>query len=398
MTKNLLRPGPDLDELLGAQMDAFTYTLRKAAAGGAHSGKLLAWLGQTFFLANARSFYGPENPFASEPELLDAFIDWEGGLLELVVSPAPWLTARKACAGREKLVAAMLRFFDSGRHQQASRLVQERTETSKKFGLSNAEIARSELMLLFAVTANAMPVAFWMLCHAFTDPNLLAALRKQIADRAVSADGNTRYISAAALKRACPLLVSTYRETLRVSANLASVRFVREDIWVADQYLLKKGAIVQVAGGQVHHEKEIWGADADVFRADRFMEEAAAAARAEGEHDQQQEDSGTEPRDGEKKTERAVPRPKNVPAASFRAFGGGMVICPGRHFAVMELIGFVATVLLTFDISETDGSALLLPEKNNCKLPLGSMKPVKDPRVTIQPRQGMEHLKWDLIL
>jgi hypothetical protein len=75
-----------------------------------------------------------------------------------------------------------------------------------------------------------------------------------------------------------------------------------------------------------------------------------------------------------------------------------MVICTGRHFAVMELIGFVATVLLTFDISETDGLALLMPEKNNCKLPLGSMKPVKGPRVTIQPRQGMENLKWDLIL
>ena len=53
VTKNLLRPGPDLDELLGAQMDAFTYTLRKAAGGNGKFTFALALLSFVCFIAIA---------------------------------------------------------------------------------------------------------------------------------------------------------------------------------------------------------------------------------------------------------------------------------------------------------------------------------------------------------
>ena len=69
--------------------------------------------------------------------------------------------------------------------------------------------------------------------------------------------------------------------------------------------ILPKGSFVGVPVYGVHHQKAVWGDDADTFVPDRWLAEDAASQK----------------------------RAKN----SYFAFGGGMRACPGSRFALLEI-------------------------------------------------------------
>ena len=143
---------------------------------------------------------------------------------------------------------------------------------------------------------------------------------------------------------------------------------------IADKYLLKKDSIIQVASGVIHMDEKIWGEDAGEFNARRFMSASETEKTA------------------------TAPLPKNVPSAAFRAFGGGSVICPGRHFAQSEIVGFVAAVVMGFDFEDPGGGVIQLPKRNNEVLPLAVIKPRDECNVVITRRKGLENVKWELEL
>ena len=89
----------------------------------------------------------------------------------------------------------------------------------------------------------------------------------------------------------------------------------------------------------------------------------------------------------------ASPLRKGVPSAAFRAFGGGTVICPGRHFAQSELMTLAAVLALGFEITNPDGTPLSLPEKDEEKIRLAMVKPKLDPRVNVRRRKGWEDVE-----
>lgn len=41
-------------------------------------------------------------------------------------------------------------------------------------------------------------------------------------------------------------------------------------------------------------------------------------------------------------------------AAAFRGFGGGITLCPGRHFATSEILLLATSLLLRFDLRPVD--------------------------------------------
>ena len=90
--------------------------------------------------------------------------------------------------------------------------------------------------------------------------------------------------------------------------------------------------------------------------------------------------------------------PNGVPSAAFRAFGGGTVICPGRHFAQSELMTLLAVLALGFDIADPGGGPLQVPQKDDTRIPLSVMKPVEDPKVRISRRPGLENVEWRIVL
>lgn len=100
-----------------------------------------------------------------------------------------------------------------------------------------------------------------------------------------------------------------------------SVREVVEDTYL-DQWLLKKGAILQMPSRVVHQDVSLWGGSVGEFNPRRFLAE----------------EKGNRPSDH-----------------CFRPFGGGKTLCPGPHFATNEVLAVVALFISRFEMKPVDG-------------------------------------------
>ena len=387
MIAGVLGPGPTLNNMSQTQLEIFTETISRIQPEGDETVvELHSWLREQFTMSNAKAIYGPENLFAVHPELVKDFWVFEEGMIPLLADFWPAITARKPYLARKKILDALTEFVEMGRYKKASTLIQRRVSINLKHGLTPKMAGHGELIMLFAIVGNAVPTTFWLLANLFSRPELLVEVRGEIEKAVVAtlSEGGkeTRTIHVEKLKAVAPVLLSCYRETLRMVANLSSVRWILEDTMVTEKYLLKKDSIVQIASGVIHVDEDIWGPDAGEFNPRRFITTTP-------------EVSFSGPTTEKTAT---APLPKNVPSAAFRAFGGGSVICPGRHFAQSEIVGFVAAVLMGFDIEKPGGGTFESPQRDNSKIPLAVMKPAGECMVAISKRKGLENLRWELEL
>lgn len=285
----------------------------------------------------------------------------------LVLDLFPAITIPKALKGREKVVQALRQFLKdnvNGRDGYAE-TVRNRLNANAKHACSEDSNARSELGLLSGLLINTVPVTFWMVAHILSSESLHSAIMSEISNVVEAGDGSEahfRYIDVSAIKESCPILVSTYREVLRVAGAATATLSVEEDTLLDKRYLLKKGSIVQIPTNSVHADTEVWGSDAGDFNPERF--------------------------DQSRKSFK-----KHHPSA-FRTFGGGVGLCPGRHLAMDEVTTFTALVLYTFDISPGGSAASFqLPQKNTTSL--GSiMNPIGSFDVTLSCREGLKGVVW----
>ncbi|KAI0602013.1 cytochrome P450 [Biscogniauxia sp. FL1348] len=365
---------------------------------------LLAWTRQLVTAATARYLYGPQNPLAGDASLEGAFWDFDGGLGGLLVGVFPSITARRAHAGRERLAAALAGYLEAGRHLlqdgAAAGIVRARVAIAQRHGWTLRAAARSELSFLFAGVVNVATAAFWVVARVYADAALLAAVRAEV-ERVLGPaeeeeDGRKRRrrrrISVADLRERCPTLVAAYRECLRLASDNYSTRVVvggeeKQGTLLAGRHFLRRGAVVQVAGGVIHADPAIWGGDADDFDPGRFLD-----GDGDGDGDGNS-DAGEKRKGGAGAGAEGAARRKNqVHPAAFRAFGGGKTLCPGRHFAMSEILCFVALVVLQFDIEGADGSGkekerIHVPRKNDGVLPVHLLEPVSPVMVRIARRK-----------
>ena len=409
MLNRHLAPGIALDAMTAVQMQK---TAEMLAVEVPRTSKgidvnLYAWLRHIFSLCNAQALYGSQNIFAVHPELENEFWKFEDGMLGLVIDILPQFTTRKAFYARKRVLEALHQYVKTEQYKKASPLIQERVQTNLTFGLGEKMAGHAELILMFGILGNAVPSSFWLVANIFSRPQLLQRVREEVraaleinelsqnAGHAAPVNGKRTFsISSKAIVKRCPLLYGCYRETLRDISLLTSARLVMEDTIVADKYLLRKNSVVQIAGGVIHHSPEVWGNDAVDFNPDRFLSTPASTpddSSSEMSSEKRKNTARIEP-DGPKP--QASPLPKGVPSAAFRAFGGGTVICPGRHFAQSELMTLAAVLAIGFDITNADGSSLTLPEKDEERIPLAVVKPKIDPAVRICRRSGWEDVDW----
>ncbi|KAI1814269.1 cytochrome P450 [Poronia punctata] len=320
---------------------------------------LVAWVRHVVTVSTAKYFYGPQNPIALDSELEECFWNFDHGLGKLLMNILPSITARKAYVGRERLVKALESYLEKGDYKTGSGIVQKRIEIALRHDWTLRAAARSELSFLFAGIVNATTSTFWILLQIFADPQLLSVVRNEIKGT-LRADGTGRPgFNIADLKVKCPMLVATYRECLRLGSDNYSTRMVKENTLLADRYFLKKGAIVQIAGGVIHADPSIWGDDVERFDPRRFTEKPGSPTAKQGQ----------------------------IHPAAFRAFGGGKTLCPGRHFATNEILGFVALVVMMFDIEAPGRGRIRVPKKNDGVLPVHILEPVSTVKVVISARQ-----------
>lgn len=169
------------------------------------------------------------------------------------------------------------------------------------------------------------------------------------------------------IRTKCPILLSTFKETIRYRSLGTQVRLCLEDQLIDNRYLLKKGGIVMISQLVQHTSVDAWGPDVDQFDYLRFVKGYSSAG------------------DG-----------KKINLTAFRAFGGGHTICSGRHFSSTEILAFAALMVLQFNIEPVgdgvDGVARW-EEPTWAESPMVSTFhiPDKDFKVSVKPRDAR---KW----
>lgn len=329
-------------------------------------------------LASMYTFYGPENPMVKNPQLVEDFWDWERGVVGIIAGFYPQYTARKAYLGLERIIKGFVEYFESGGVEKASSMINLRWKEHVKIGLNTDQQARLELGMCLGINVNAAITTFWNLNSVCSNPALLAEVREEIQKNALTSP-NT--ISFRAIRDSCPLVNSIYRETMRITSPLTSARYVTEDTIIADTYLLRKDTVVQISGALLHTDVQTWGPDAETFNPYRFLYTSNGTKSSP-------DGSG----------DIANSKANQVHHAAYRSFGGGSTLCPGRHFAQMEILALTAALLMGFDLCPPEGKDEIAwnPGFNKNEFPLASLKPVKPLHVRLQRRKGFEDTKWEI--
>lgn len=228
--------------------------------------------------------------------------------------------------------------------------------------------------ILVAATMSSFSGTFWLICYIFSDAALLAELRAEISeviDFEVTKDDKGKkhlLIDISVVQQNCPLLVSTWMETLRLRNASIGKRVVNEETVLNGTYLLKKGAMLQMPTRDMHTSTSIWGPTATTFDARRFLAGSNASF---------------------------TPDEIDLQKKAFTPYGGGSALCPGRHFATLEILGFVSAFVVGYDLKMKDGGALTVPGVREQRLSVTILEPVEGLNVIIQAREGFESVVWE---
>ncbi|EAT85804.2 hypothetical protein SNOG_07153 [Parastagonospora nodorum SN15] len=311
-----LAPGTHLDAMNRIMLGLVAQTFNGLKEEAPTTVKLFDWVQHQITLATTGSVYGPSNPY-KDPKFEAAFWTFKSGMSNLIMGLNSTGIAKKAINAMNVGSIAFEKYFSENHHHDGSEHVQARFNHSTDHRIPLNDIARSEFANGVALLSNTVPNTFWLLYHLYSDPDVLKKCRQEVLAVLTvteSAEGKaTNILDISKLKTSCPILLSTYKEVLRLYSTAVSARLVMQDHMLDNQYLLKKGSTVMMPTPVQHHNSTIWGSNSNTFDHMRFADQ----------------------------------RPSQ---AGFRAFGGGTTLCPGRHFATTEILAFAATMIMQFDV------------------------------------------------
>ncbi|PGH29750.1 hypothetical protein GX50_07504 [[Emmonsia] crescens] len=347
-----LSPGTALNAISCATARILSESLENISENGPATVELFSWAREETFKATTESIYGPKNPFR-DPALKKAWFTFEPGILTHMTGAWPSLLARKSLHAREHvIIPAFEKYFAENSHHQGSLLVQCRYEHNTGHGIQGRDIAATEVGQMVASLNNSMGSAFWMVYHVFSDPVVLDECRTEVEQLVQLDDNGVQTIDLAKIKSSCPILFSTWQETLRYMHIGVIARVVVEDTML-DKYLLKKGASVLTATSVQHSDKTVWGPTVSYFDHRRFVSQP-----------------------GEKR--------KNP--AAFRPFGGGTNLCPGRHFVTAQILSLVALLLLRFDLKPETKNGKWMEPRTEMSITASMPTPKDEMLVKLVPR------------
>ncbi|KAF4466265.1 7-alpha-hydroxycholest-4-en-3-one 12-alpha-hydroxylase [Fusarium albosuccineum] len=350
-------------------------------AGGLKVENLYKWCRDVMSLATTKALYGDHDPFSHQPELIEDLWTFEESVPYFLLSLFPSITMPKAYKARSTLQALMSKYYSSEHDindPTTSQLVKNRAGALRKHSFTGHEVAQLEVILPNVATLNAVPTFYWLLLYVLDRPELVQRLRSEVEAAAAVTETNGKRAATfniAQFDAQLPLLVSCYRETMRLSNHSVSMRRIMADMTIVgpdgQSYLLKKGTDLQLPAGVTHHDQNVWGDDVETFNAERFLprERTATAETADSERRRK---------------------------AAYFPFGGGRHLCPGRNFAFAEILGFMAVLLLGFDI-EPVGMAFGDMKMRGARLAGGAVRPEnygKGLGANIVRRKGWENVEW----
>lgn len=269
--------------------------------------------------------------------------DFEGFMGPLILGILPSVVARTAYFARKKVSDALEPYYRANHDQdpETSEFVRNRGKLIRQYGVPVDELSKNEVSIMLAATSNTIPTLFWYVANIWLCRDLVRDLRAEITSALQMhhppTDGSASEITLqfTRLESCCPLLASCYRESVRLTSQIITFRHAREDTIISDgdgrSYLLRAGTTIMMPAKVVHRHPLIWGDDAEVFNARRFMPPPGSTTSVA--------DSGDEGKGADR-----------LRKAAFVPFGGGRHLCPGRKFAFAENLAFVAALVMGFEI------------------------------------------------
>ncbi|KAK6062830.1 25-hydroxycholesterol 7-alpha-hydroxylase 1 [Seiridium cupressi] len=336
----VMGPGEDLDAINRRSVEVFADEVQTLKAQGTVRLGLSQWSRQTIVTATTEAIWGPQNPYR-DPVIAKAWKTFEAGFLTFSIFPLASLLFPKLLRARELVAAAMIEYINNGGNKSASGLVRLRYEHHREqFGFNHEDIARGELGNTFAVLGNTTPCAFWVLYHIFSDSKVLSDVLREVL--------------------ALMHEESKEEETMRFRAVNPGPRVLLDDVNLDNRYVLKKGAMLMIPAPVQHTDVMAWGDNAGEFDHMRFARKQTPGRK----------------------------RPNGV---AFRAFGGGHILWPGRHFASTEIMAFAALLVLQFDVVPARGTWVEPTWRNS---PAQAGFPVPDENIEVDLRPRDLNKKW----
>lgn len=165
---------------------------------------------------------------------------------------------------------------------------------------------------------NSLPTTYLALVHILKSPELTEAVRQEL--QAAGYEHLEPEERVQILPEKAPLLSSVWFETLRVHNNLVTLRHVERDTRISTrpEWSLRKDYIISIPAAPIHYNEKLHPGP-DEFRPARFMEKTLGGGG---------ENAGR----------------------TLKPFGGGASYCPGRAFGEKQLMGFVAALIMRFDV------------------------------------------------
>lgn len=249
------------------------------------------------------------------------------------------------------IITHFVKYHSTDAPMRASGLIREREKFLRSYGLNSEQIGRWSYSVGIGIFSNTVATSFWLIWDLYSRAELLAELREALklavtTNYSATKGSATKHftLDLSYIKARVPLLLSTFQEMQRLRTFSATIRKVLVDTTLDDgrgrAYLLKAGNYVQFPSQPVHKNPALFGEDVNEFNPKRFLSPQTVKAAL---------DSTT---DGDVKTDVKASAKKQPP---FLPFGFAPHLCPGRQFAVSEIMILVALIVLRFDIEPADG-------------------------------------------
>lgn len=195
---------------------------------------------------------------------------------------------------------------------------------TSRAGLTEKAASTTYLSLFWGFHTNSIKMVFWVLQYVLFPPGLVVRLRAELdaafPTRDAPCTNSIAFIDYLISPEHCPVFNACINEAFRLCASASSTRVVIEDTDI-NGFMLYRGAKVMAPTLHLHHSVEYWGADANIFRPERFLEPEGLKKYASFES-----------------------------SGYYRPYGGGTTLCPGRFFARSEIAVMVAVLLRHFDM------------------------------------------------
>jgi cytochrome P450 len=231
---------------------------------------------------------------------------------------------------------------------------------------------------LYSMNSNVVPPTFWYTLEALKDANLRERLLAEGNECRNPEDGSVDITKLCAQ----PLLQSGFAETLRLRVSVLSMRMSEsEAVSLGKDYTVPKNVPIMMVSSMPAMNKDAWAAvrpgsvakPLEEFWAERFLIDG-------GDHDSTDRTS-----DGALKTTGSRFSMDGV-QSSWVPFGGGQFMCPGRHFAKVEIISTLTAFLNMYECEFSDPAGLHKVKPEPRRRLLGSLPPAGKVPVRIRRR------------